>query len=117
MADRNTTGDASFRTDGPHDGAAEPDADGVVRTRMGDRSPSVAVIEAAAAARGTDPLDLAPLHATLDPDALERLLGRGEGGDGRAPRTHATFEFAGCLVCVAGDGTVRAEPVGDAASR
>lgn len=44
--------------------------------------PSVAVIERVAAAEGTTPLELAtPLHETLDPDALDALVGSLSAGD------------------------------------
>ncbi|MFP8957131.1 HalOD1 output domain-containing protein [Natrialbaceae archaeon A-CW3] len=44
------------------------------RFKIGDRSPSLAVIESVARFRDTDPLSLAPLRYYTDPDALDQLL-------------------------------------------
>lgn len=60
--------------------------------------PSLAVVEAVAAATDRDPTELPPLAEELDTDALDDLLTRAatEGG----PTASATFTYAGCRVDV-----------------
>lgn len=82
--------------------------DGEVRQR-----PSQAVVEAVASAEGISPDELRPpeyepLHAVVDPDALDALFG--SYADGR-PRPGGTvaFEFCGYDVTVDGSGAVSIE--------
>ncbi|WP_198665650.1 MULTISPECIES: HalOD1 output domain-containing protein [Haloprofundus] len=64
---------------------------------------TVAVVDAVAAAKGTDMSELPPLYESgLDPDALEELF------DGETPWSFA-FSYAGRSVLVEGDGTVCVE--------
>lgn len=71
-------------------------------------SPSYAIVNAVAAASDTDPLDMDPLHTTVDTDALESLI---------APRRAAvgdldiTFEYHGCEVTVSSYGSLKIKPV------
>lgn len=49
--------------------------------------PSTAVVGAVSAVVGADPTELAPLYATVDPDALDALVG------GRHPSGHVSVSF------------------------
>ena len=71
----------------------------------GQRTLVEAVIEAIAAAEGTDPSELPPLYEAVDPDALERLFDR-RGGSGEASAVFS-FEFETWNVFVAADGRIR----------
>jgi hypothetical protein len=80
----------------------------VVGTRFGgehDRQPSVAIIEAVAAAEGVAPAELDPLHEQIDLDAVNQLF----AGTGSAPDTSKSLRFsaAGWNVFVRGDGAIR----------
>lgn len=66
----------------------------------GNQTPSETVVSSVATHRGVDPVALPPLYDTLDPDALDALFASA-CGDGQV-----TFEYAGCTVECAGDGTV-----------
>lgn len=69
-----------------------------------DELPSDTVIDAVAAATGTDPRELPQLYEVVDLDALDRLVGR----DDRHRRTGLRIEFAvaGCDVTVEVSGRV-----------
>lgn len=71
-------------------------------------SPSCAVVSAVSAVSNTDPLDMDPLHATVDTDALESLIGprRAAVGD-----VHITFEYHGYEVTVSSYGSIKIKPV------
>lgn len=71
-------------------------------------SPSLAVVSAVAAASDTDPLDMEPLHATVDADALDSLITprRGAVGD-----LHITFEYGGCEVTASSYGSLTVKPL------
>jgi hypothetical protein len=79
----------------------------------GGRAPSGVVIEAIAAADGTDPSALPPLYDSVDPDALDRLF------DGPAQKRpdRLVFGHAGWDVFVGDDGVITVcepdEPVED----
>lgn len=62
--------------------------------------PSTAVVRAVAVATDSAPTTLAPLAATLDPDALDTVF-RETGG------TTVRFRYGGFQVVVTGTGTVR----------
>ena len=66
------------------------------------RSPSVAVIDAVAAAEGVDPTELDPLSGEIDLEALDRLLLNS------APDTCGVLRLclAGWNVFVSGDGRI-----------
>ena len=61
---------------------------------------SAAVVEGIAEAEGTSPLDIPPLAAAIDPDALESLF------HGRATPFQITFTYHGYTVCVESPGVV-----------
>ncbi|PSP84646.1 hypothetical protein BRC83_05260 [Halobacteriales archaeon QS_1_68_17] len=70
-----------------------------------ERSPSVAIIEAVAAAEGVPPGELDPLYETIDPDLMDRLLA--DRSDPSTPPKLIRFSFAGWNVFVRGDGVIR----------
>lgn len=69
---------------------------------------SQTVITSVAEARGVDPLELEPLYAAIDPDALNKLFQPSLG----APNSslNLQFTFAGCDVEIRGDGEVLVTP-------
>ncbi|GAB3666759.1 HalOD1 output domain-containing protein [Halopiger thermotolerans] len=64
-----------------------------------------AIVETVAATTDTDPVDIEPLYAAVDPDALNALYRDGFDGE-------VEFRYAGCTVVVDGEGEVcvAAEP-------
>jgi len=64
---------------------------------------STRVLEAVAGSKGIDAMELPPLWATIDPDALDALYAS-RGADRSAPT--AEFVYAGRRVVVNPDGTV-----------
>ncbi|MFA9501572.1 HalOD1 output domain-containing protein [Natrinema sp. H-ect1] len=78
-----------------------------------NRPPSQAVIEAVAEAEGVQPEGLAPpayepLHAVVDPTALDGLFAARSDGRGR-PSGTVSFRFCGYDVTVDRDGRVTLE--------
>lgn len=69
-----------------------------------DEQISDVVIEALAAANGTDPCDLPKLYEVIDLDALDRLVRR--DGDRQHTGVRVEFVVAGCDVTVEADGRV-----------
>jgi len=70
-----------------------------------DVTPSSAVIEVIAEATDQDPTALEPLYASVDPDALDRLVQRnGVGSNERM--LSVSFSFAGYTVAVRSNGIV-----------
>ena len=70
-----------------------------------DRPPSIAVIEAVAAIRGLEPLDLdITLYDFVDPDALDRLFLEQKGGD-----LEVELHLDGFLVTIRSDGHLSIE--------
>ncbi|MFC7194867.1 HalOD1 output domain-containing protein [Halosimplex aquaticum] len=69
---------------------------------------SETVIGAVATATGTDPLQLEPLYAVVDPDALDRLVR--SSAESRGPSLEIRFTMAGCRVTVRADGDVAVAP-------
>ena len=63
--------------------------------------PTVAVVEAVAAATDRTPTGLPLLQNTLDPDALNALLTR------EAASVTVSFQYAGTIVSVSGDGDIK----------
>ena len=68
----------------------------------GTEKPSAVVIRAVAAVVNRPPLEMPPLHATLDPDALDSLFRRGDDG---GLRIHGRYRFTynGCEITLEGD--------------
>jgi hypothetical protein len=66
--------------------------------RLDDGEPSTtAVVNAVSKALRKQPLDLEPLSAQIDPDALETLL---HGPIGQRERLSVVFQYEGCHVVV-----------------
>lgn len=63
--------------------------------------PSTGVVQAVAAVRDVDPVELPPLNDHVDPDALDRLL----TDDGDAS-VQVSFQYAGTEIYVRGSGAV-----------
>ena len=68
---------------------------------QGSEPPTVAVVEAVAAATDRTPTGLPLLQNTLDPDALNALLTRG------AASVTISFQYAGVIVSASGDGSIK----------
>ncbi|MFU8869128.1 HalOD1 output domain-containing protein [Natronococcus sp.] len=66
---------------------------------------SVTIAEAVATYRGTDAIDLEPLHYAVNADALERLFE--PRADGLRTGGSVTFEYSDCLITVTADGEIR----------
>lgn len=72
---------------------------------MSDRPPSTAVVEAVADEEGVEPALLSPpLYEVIDPEALNSLV------DGAGEEFRLQFGYAGHLVRIDADGTVRVDP-------
>lgn len=63
----------------------------------GEKSVSLAVVEAVSAAVETPPLELPPLGRAIDPDALNLLFTNSRQG------SQVEFRYAGCVVTVRAD--------------
>lgn len=68
------------------------------------------VVLAVADAVDADPLDLEPLHDSVDPDALDQLF-TSTGDQADSVRGRVEFRYADCDVAVHADGHVVATPV------
>ncbi|RLM34850.1 hypothetical protein DVK01_14375 [Haloarcula sp. Atlit-120R] len=62
--------------------------------------PSVAIVEAVAAATNQETTDLPPLQEAIEADALDTLL------DGRSSSVATSFQYADTDVSVTGDGSI-----------
>lgn len=72
-----------------------------------DETVCFAVVDAVSAVTVTDPLDLEPLAAVVDTDALDTLFG--SLADRAAEcNVHLSFRYAGCDVTIEPDGLVSA---------
>lgn len=96
-------------TDGSTDGTAPSGAVHEFYDAESDDDLGYTVVTAAAAARGTDPVDLPPLYDSVDADALNALV------DGAVDRPDAvngrvSFSYAGYEVTVDFDGWIRLDP-------
>ncbi|QKY21949.1 hypothetical protein B4589_016180 (plasmid) [Halolamina sp. CBA1230] len=85
-----------------------PDSSPSVRDRRtveyewsGETTPSIAVVEAVAAATGRDPREMPPIQGAVDTDALDALLTAGKDGSLRV-----SFEYLDATVTVHPDGTI-----------
>ena len=67
---------------------------------QGETTPSETVIHAVAEAADVDPLELDPLHSTIDPDALDALFAPKYNGQPRDGDLQLTFSMAGYKVIV-----------------
>lgn len=77
-------------------------------TAVGSTSMSMEIVRAVAAQKGVDPMELTPpLHAAIDPEALDRLFKRTPEGEVNG---RVTFEYDGHTIQVTSDGAVDVEP-------
>ncbi|OTF01686.1 HalOD1 output domain-containing protein [Halorubrum sp. SD683] len=67
----------------------------------GETTPSIAVVEAVAAATDRDPRKMPPIQRAVDTDALDALLTAGKGSSLRV-----SFEYLDATVTVHPDGTI-----------
>ena len=73
------------------------------RSPIQDATPSESVIRRTANYKGVDPLELTPLYESIDPDALDALVGRNAAnGSG----VEVEFTYNGYNVTVTGNGIV-----------
>lgn len=93
-----------------HDADSEP----TIHTTRVDwnsaQTPSSAVVDLVADAENVRPIDLAPLHGTVDPDALDRLFTPTPAGYERKDG-YIVFVFEGYHVTIHGDGEITAKTV------
>ena len=70
-------------------------------------APSMAVVGAVSTVADKDPLDIEPLHSTVDPDALNALFADNKREEGNV---HARFSFEGYSVTLSSYGCVTVRP-------
>ena len=70
-------------------------------------APSMAVVGAVSTVANKDPLDIKPLHSTIDPDALNALFADSERGEGDV---HARFSVEGYSVTLSSCGRITVQP-------
>ena len=77
--------------------------EGIYRVKYdsGHASPSFAVITIVSKVTGTDPLELDPLHDSIDGDVLDALCTAD-----RSSVSQLTFQYSGCKITVGTDDTV-----------
>lgn len=69
------------------------------RFDVGDRSPTLAVLESVATVKGVDPLSLPPLGSHTDSDALDQLLASASDASVR-------FRYAGVTIEITSSGEI-----------
>lgn len=81
--------------------------DPVLQTEATEITPSERVVDAVAEAEDVDPIELDPLYAAVDPDALDAVI-RSQREGPITPRTSTLvrFDYQGYHVTVTGDGAV-----------
>jgi hypothetical protein len=70
-------------------------------------APSMAVVGAVSTAADRDPLDIGPLHSTVDPDALNAIFADSKQGEGNI---HAHFSIDGYSVTLSSHGCITVQP-------
>lgn len=98
-------------SDRPDEDGRRPDADGVIQAEFdwSAKAPSNAVVEAVAIASDREPTAVEPLYESVDPDALDALVGS-NGTDSEDGEASVSFEHAGHVVTVHSDGSVVVRP-------
>lgn len=88
------------------DDSGDPDRDCEVYTVRydwdGDDVPSLSIVRAVAAVRGTDPTNMRPLYEVVDTNAVDRLFDRQR----RARPDQLSIHYERCEVTVHGNGRV-----------
>jgi hypothetical protein len=70
-------------------------------------APSTAVVGAVSTVADEDPLNIEPLHSTVDTDALNAIFANNKRGEGN---THARFSVEGYSVTLSSYGCVTVQP-------
>ena len=98
---------------GSSDAPDQPDSppQAVHHDWKGSEPPTVAVVEAVAAATDRTPTELPLLQNTLDTDALNALL------TGETASVTISFQYAGVIVSASGDGSIKIRVGEDARER
>jgi len=98
---------------GSSDAPDQPDSppEAVHHDWKGSEPPTVAVVEAVAAATDRTPTGLPLLQNTLDTDALNALL------TGETASVTISFQYAGVIVSASGDGSIKIRVGEDARER
>ena len=98
---------------GSSDAPDQPDSppQAVHHDWKGSEPPTVAVVEAVAAATDRTPTGLPLLQNTLDTDALNALL------TGETASVTISFQYAGVIVSASGDGSIKIRVGEDARER
>lgn len=78
--------------------------DPVLVSNETDVTPSERVVDAVAAAEDVDPIELDPLYASIDPDALDAVVGSEDAFSQSS--TVVSFDYGGYRVTVTGDGDI-----------
>lgn len=81
----------------PWEGVASESDRFTTRFSEDEGGPAAALVRAVAAVTDRQPRAMRPLSDAVDPDALNRLLARGDGD------TVVSFTYEGCLVYLTGD--------------
>lgn len=88
-----------------NDSLDSPNTTDPTSARPPARSASESIVIAVADAEGVSPLDLPPLYPTIDPDALDAVIGSLNDTRGE-PRGSVTFAYDSYEVTVTGDGGI-----------
>jgi len=98
---------------GSSDAPDQPDSppEAVHHDWKGSEPPTVAVVEAVAAATDRTPTGLPLLQNTLDTDALNALL------TGETASVTISFQYAGVIISASGDGSIKIRVGEDARER
>ncbi|RLM62838.1 hypothetical protein DVK05_15945 [Halorubrum sp. Atlit-8R] len=98
MHDNRDEGGDSDPTDHPE--STDPNSTTVRHDWRKSGLPSVAIVEAVAAATNRETTDLPPLQETIEADALDALF------DGQSSSVAVSFQYADTDVSVTGDGSI-----------
>ncbi len=94
-------------------GAGDPDSDleGAILATFdwSATAPTEAVVRTVAIAADAEPTGIEPIFRSIDPDALDALVGS-VGDGGRSAPVTVSFTFVGHDVTVGSDGTVAVRP-------
>ena len=98
-------------SDRPGAGDPDPDLEGAILATFdwSATAPTEAVVRTVAIAADAEPTEIEPIFRSIDPDALDALVGSAGDGSRSAPVT-VSFSFVGHDVTVGSDGTVEVWP-------
>ncbi|WP_435099607.1 HalOD1 output domain-containing protein [Halorubrum sp. N11] len=99
----------TFDNASPTEGTETGDSSETVQTAWdGSNAPSTAVIEAVAAAKGQDAIEMPPLYDAFDVDALDNLLT--SGGTAVEGNIAVSFRYNGTYIWVDSGGMIEVDP-------